>query len=210
MPGGQAPPGSVEAERPARPSAPMANIALIGMPGSGKSTVGRQLARRLSWSFVDADMEIERELGCSIRSFFEQHGETPFRDIEQAALSRLLAPERQVVATGGGAILREANRQALAARAEVVYLRSSPEELMRRLRHDTRRPLLQVGDPVRKLRELYRERDPLYRETARFVIETGRPSVKMLAGMILMQLELAGVVDSGEAPAPPPAEPRNT
>jgi len=174
----------------------MANIALIGMPGSGKSTVGRQLARRVGWAFVDTDTEIERELGASIRSVFEQHGEPRFRDLESEVLARLLAGESRVIATGGGAVLREANRQNLRARAEVVYLRSTPEELMRRLRHDTRRPLLQVGDPMRRLRELYRERDPLYREAARFTIETGRPSVKMLAGMIQMQLELAGVIDS--------------
>src|SRR5262245_29080743 len=129
----------------------MAIIALIGMPGSGKSSVGRQLARRLSWPFVDADIAIERELGCSIRSFFEQQGEAAFRDVEQAVLERLLVSERQVIATGGGVVSREANRKALAARAEVVYLRSSPEELMRRLRHDTHRPLLQVSDPMRKL-----------------------------------------------------------
>lgn len=180
----------------------MAAIALIGMPGSGKSTVGRQLASRLNWPFVDADSEIERELGTSIRSHFEQHGEASFRDVEQAVLARLVQADQQVIATGGGAVLREANRRALAERAVVVYLRSSPEELMRRLRHDTHRPLLQVRDPMRKLRELYQQRDPLYRETARFVIETGRPSVKMLAGMILMQLELAGVIDPGRVPSP--------
>lgn len=180
----------------------MAAIALIGMPGSGKSTVGRQLARRLNWPFIDVDAEIERELGGSIRSHFEQHGEASFRDIEQAVLARLLRDDQRVIATGGGAVLREANRQALASLAEVIYLRSSPEELMRRLRHDTHRPLLQVHDPMRRLRELYQQRDPLYRETARFVIETGRPSVKMLAGMILMQLELAGVIDPARVPSP--------
>jgi shikimate kinase len=92
-------------------------------------------------------------------------------------------------------------------RGHVVYLRSSPEELIRRLRHDTHRPLLQVRDPVRKLRELFRDRDPLYREAARFVIETGRPSVKMLAGTILMQLELAGVIDPAHVPSPVATEP---
>lgn len=186
----------------------MANIALIGMPGSGKSTVGRQLARRLGWPFVDADTEIERQLGASIRSYFEQHGEPGFRDLESEVLGRLLAADSCVIATGGGAVLREANRRALRARAEVVYLRSTPEELMRRLRHDTHRPLLQVADPMRKLRELYRERDPLYREAARFTIETGRPSVKMLAGMIQMQLELAGVIDSARGAAPAGADAR--
>jgi len=171
------------------------------MPGSGKSTVGRQLARRLNWPFVDSDAEIERTLGCSIRSHFEQHGEVSFRDVEQRVLADLLCRDSHVVATGGGAVLREANRTAMKARAQVVYLRSTPEELIRRLRHDTHRPLLQVRDPMRKVRELFRERDPLYREAAQFVIETGRPSVKILVGTILMQLELAGVVDPAHVPS---------
>lgn len=179
----------------------MTVIALIGMPGSGKSSVGRQLARRLSWAFADADTEIERQIGCAIRAYFEQHGEAAFRDVEQAVLQSLLLRERLVLATGGGAVIREANRRSLATHAEVVYLRSTPEELMRRLRHDTHRPLLQVIDPMRKLRELFEGRDPLYRECARFVIETGRPSVKILAGMILMQLELAGVIDPSHVPS---------
>ncbi len=106
-----------------------------------------------------------------------------------------------VVATGGGAVLREANRQALHQLATVIYLRSTPEELFRRLRHDTQRPLLQVADPLRKLRELYAERDPLYRQTAHFVIDTGRPSVPTLVNMILMQLELAGLVDASKVPS---------
>jgi len=84
----------------------MATIVLVGMPGSGKSTVGRQLARRLSWPFIDSDTEIERQLGCSIRAHFEQHGEASFRDIEQQTLATLLARDSQVVATGGGAVLR--------------------------------------------------------------------------------------------------------
>ncbi|HEX6018548.1 MAG TPA: shikimate kinase [Burkholderiaceae bacterium] len=180
----------------------MTVIALIGMPGSGKSSVGRQLARRLSWAFADADAEVERQIGCSIRAYFEQHGEAAFRDVEQSVLASLLERDRTIVATGGGAVLREANRRLLASRAEVVYLRSTPEELMRRLRHDTHRPLLQVSDPMRKLRELFEQRDRLYRECAHFVIETGRPSVKLLCGMILMQLELAGLVDPSEAPSP--------
>ena len=180
----------------------MAVIALIGMPGSGKSSVGRQLARRLNWSFADADAEIERQIGCTIRAYFEQHGEAAFRDVEQAVLADLVHRERLVLATGGGAVVREANRRLLTSHAEVVYLRSSPEELMRRLRHDTHRPLLQGGNPMRKLRELFEQRDPLYRESARFVIETGRPSMKILSGMILMQLELAGIIDPTHVPSP--------
>jgi len=99
-----------------------------------------------------------------------------------------------VVATGGGAVLRQATREALRAGGKVVYLRSSPEELYRRVRHDTQRPLLQVADPMAKLRALHAERDPLYRDAAHFHIETGRPSVPTLVNMILMQLELAGAL----------------
>jgi len=187
----------------------MTVIALIGMPGSGKSSVGRQLARRLNWSFADADAEVEQRVGCTIREYFERHGEPAFREVEQAVLGELLGRQLVVLATGGGAAVREANRRALASRSEVVYLRSTPEELMRRLRHDTHRPLLQVGDPMRKLRDLFQERDPLYRECARFVIETGRPSVKILVGMILMQLELAGVIDPSQVPSPVGGDPKD-
>ena len=182
-------------------------IALIGMPGGGKSTVGRHLARQLGVDFRDADVEIERRIGGSIRSYFEREGEDSFRDVEAETLAELLAaPGRGVLATGGGIVLRPANREALRAHSTVVYLRSTPEELFRRLRHDTHRPLLQVADPLRRLRELYAQRDPLYRETAQYVIDTGRPSVMTLVNMILMQLELAGVVDPATVPSP--VEPR--
>jgi shikimate kinase len=169
-------------------------ISLVGMPGSGKSTVGRQLARRLRLPFFDSDHVIEQRLGCSIREYFEQAGEAAFRDLEQQVLAELAEGADAVVATGGGAVLREANRLALREGGKVVYLRSTPEELFRRLRHDTQRPLLQVADPLAKLRSLYAERDPLYREAAHFAIETGRPSVPTLVNMIVMQLELAGVL----------------
>ena len=176
-------------------------IALVGMPGSGKSTVGRHLARLLGWRFIDSDHEIERQIGGSIRAYFEQHGEAAFRELEQQTLAALCQHTNSVLATGGGAVLREANREALKSGCEVIYLRSSPEELFRRLRHDTQRPLLQDKDPLKRLRELYRERDPLYRDAADFVIETGRPSVPTLVNMILMQLELAGVIDPAQVPA---------
>ena len=176
-------------------------ISLIGMPGGGKSTVGRHLARHLHLPFVDSDHEIEARIGGPIRGFFEAQGEAAFRDVEQDVIEALTDGAAKVLATGGGAVLREANRRALRNRTTVIYLRSTPEELFRRLRHDTHRPLLQVGDPLRRLRDLYRERDPLYRRTAHFVIETSRPSVPTLVNMILMQLELAGVV-----PQPPAAE----
>ncbi len=194
------------------PPAANAAIALVGMPGCGKSTVGRHLARQLGWRFVDSDHEIERQIGGSIRTFFEQQGEVAFRDLEQRTIESLALQPGMVLATGGGAALREANRRALKAGCKVVYLRSTPEELFRRLRHDTQRPLLQVKDPLKRLRDLYHERDPLYRDAADFLIETGRPSVPNLVNMILMQLELAGVIDPAQVPAtvgrvlaPPPA-----
>jgi shikimate kinase len=169
-------------------------LSLVGMPGSGKSTVGRQLARRLALPFFDSDHLIEQRLGCSIREYFAREGEPAFRDVEEQVLRELAQGPSAVVATGGGAVLREANRSGLREGGRVIYLRSSPEELYRRLRHDTHRPLLQVADPLAKLRVLHGERDPLYHEAAHFQIETGRPSVPTLVNIIVMQLELAGVL----------------
>lgn len=169
-------------------------ISLVGLPGSGKSTVGRLLARRLQIPFLDSDHVIEQRIGCSIRDYFEREGEASFRDVEASVVDALTSLESGVLSTGGGSVLRPVNRQYLRERGHVVYLRSSPEELFRRLRHDVNRPLLQVTDPAGRLRELYAERDPLYRETAHFVIDTGRPSVATLVNMIAMQLELAGIV----------------
>jgi shikimate kinase len=167
-------------------------IALVGMPGCGKSTVGRHVARSLGWAFVDADAEIERALGCSIRSFFEREGEAAFRELEQATLLQLTKGGQTVLATGGGAVLREANRLALKANGNrVVYLRAGFDDLLRRLRHDTHRPLLQGVDPAHRLRELFAQRDPLYREVADFVIDTGRSSVSMISSLVTMQLEMS-------------------
>jgi len=175
-------------------------VALVGLPGSGKSTVGRVLARRMGLDFIDSDQVIEQRLKCSIREFFEREGEERFRDIEQAVIDELTLAAPCVLATGGGAVLRADNRQHLRERSRVVYLYSPPDELFRRLRNDRNRPLLQVADPLQRLRDLYLQRDPLYRETAHFVIETGRPSVATLVNMIVMQLDLAGL--SATSPAP--------
>lgn len=168
-------------------------LILIGLPGSGKSTVGRQLARRLALPFADSDHEIEHRLGCSISAFFEREGEQAFRDLEEQVIAEL-AGKPGVLATGGGAVLRPANRQRLREGGHVIYLRSTPEDVYRRLRHDQKRPLLQVEDPQARLRGLFEQRDPLYRETAHFTIDTGRPSVSTLVSRILMQLELSGLV----------------
>ncbi|RZL96324.1 MAG: shikimate kinase [Variovorax sp.] len=173
-------------------------VALVGLPGAGKSAVGRRLGQRLQLPFIDSDQVVEQRIGCSIREFFEREGETRFRDMEQAVIADLATNADGVVATGGGSVLREANRTLLRDHFHVIYLRSTPEDLFRRLRHDVKRPLLQVADPLGRLRELHAVRDPLYRQTAHDVVETGRPSVAMLVNMIVMQLELAGIV------VPPP------
>ncbi len=172
----------------------MLRIALVGLPGSGKSTIGRQLARRLGLVSLDTDHVIEQRLGCSIREYFEREGEASFRDVEQAVIDDVTQSHNGILSTGGGSVLRLVNREHLHSRCHVVYLRSSPEEIFRRLRHDMQRPLLQVDDPLTRLRDLYAIRDPLYRETAHFVVETGRPSVANLLNMVIMQLELAGVL----------------
>jgi len=177
-------------------------ISLVGLPGSGKSTVGRQLARRLQLSFIDSDHEIEQRIGCSIREYFEREGEARFRDMEQEVIDALSQGGPGVLATGGGAVLRPANRQALHSRCQVVYLKSSPEELFRRLRHDVSRPLLQVEDPLRRLRDLFTLRDPLYQETAHVTIEPVRSSVPSVVRSIMTTLGLPDVPPPAAAAAP--------
>jgi shikimate kinase len=163
------------------------------MPGCGKSTIGRQLARMRQLPFLDSDHEIERFLGCSIREYFDREGEPAFRDVEQRVIGELLADtEPRVIATGGGAVLREANRQAMHQAATVVYLRTPVEDLARRLSRDTQRPLLQVADPRQRLRDLYAVRDPLYREVAHIVVDTAHKTAAMLVNLISMQLDMAG------------------
>ncbi len=165
-------------------------ISLIGLPGSGKSTVGRQLARRLQLPFFDSDHVIEQRLGCSIREYFEREGEDRFRDLEVTVIDELTQNPPGVLSTGGGVVLRPENRQHLRERTRVIYLNSSPDELFRRLRHDKNRPLLQVADPLQRLRDLHAQRHPLYRQISHFSVDTGRPSVSSLVNMIIMQLEL--------------------
>lgn len=187
---------------------PPLTLSLVGMPGCGKSTVARHLARQLNLSFIDSDSEIEARIGMPIRTFFDEQGEEAFRDVEQEVIDTLSGQPGTVLATGGGAVLRPSNRDALHSRSHVFYLRTSAEELHRRLRNDTQRPLLQVADPLAKLRDLYRIRDPLYRRTAHFVVESARPSVHGLLGMVMMQLELAGLVDGSSMPAPTDTRPQ--
>lgn len=156
--------------------------------------MGRHLARRIGWPFVDSDHVIEQRIACSIRVFFEREGEAAFRDLEATVIDELTQGGGCVLSTGGGAVLRPANRQHLHDRSTVVYLHSAPEEVFKRLRHDQNRPLLQVSDPLARLKELYAVRDPLYRDTAHLVVETGRPSVASLVSSVMAQLGLQPVV----------------
>lgn len=190
-----------ESEHPTA-SAQCPMIFLIGLPGCGKSTVGRHLGRRLRIPFIDSDQAIEMRLGCTIRAFFEREGEAAFRDLEAQVIDSLTLGGPRILATGGGAVLRPDNRQHLRARGYVVYLKSQPEELLRRVRHDAKRPLLQVADPLQRLRELFTARDPLYREIAHCTVETGRPSVANLVQTVLHQLELDGVLVASAAAQP--------
>ena len=169
-------------------------LALVGMPGSGKSTVGRQLARKLGVGFVDCDQVIEMRIGCAIKDFFAKEGEAAFRDIEAQVIDDMTRTACGVLATGGGAVLRASNRELLRERTHVIYLRVQPDEIYRRLRHDSQRPLLQVDDPKLKIKQLFEERDPVYQAAAHFVIETHRPRIPTMVTMIVTQLELAGLL----------------
>jgi shikimate kinase len=164
------------------------NVYLIGMMGAGKTTVGRMLARRLKLEFVDSDHEIEARCGVKIPVIFEIEGESGFRAREAQAIAVLTKLDGIVLATGGGVVLAPENRRLLAERGTVVYLRATPEHLYERVRQDRNRPLLATDNPLARLRELYRERDPLYRSVANLVVDTGRQSVQVLARGLLDKL----------------------
>jgi shikimate kinase len=140
--------------------------------------------------FHDSDHEIEARTGVKIPVIFEIEGEAGFRKREEAAIAELTALNGIVLATGGGAILSPANREVLRRNGVVIYLRGTPEHLYERTRHDRNRPLLQTDNPLEKLRELYRQRDPLYREIADVVMDTGRQSVSGMARILLGKLDL--------------------
>ena len=157
------------------------NLFLVGLPGAGKSTLGRQLARRLNKRFIDADAELERRLGVSIPTIFEIEGEAGFRDREEATLAELTQLREVVLSTGGGAVLRPGNRALLKENGTVIYLHADPAILWERVRHSRNRPLLQTADPRNRLAALYAERDALYREVAHHVIESDRDEVLRFA-----------------------------
>jgi shikimate kinase len=168
---------------------PGGNVYLVGMMGAGKTTVGRLLARRLKRRFVDVDHEIEHRCGVRIPVIFDIEGEAGFRSREAQAIAELSQLDGVVMATGGGAVLAPENRRLLSARGTVVYLRAQPIDLYQRVRHDKNRPLLATADPRARLEELYAQRDPLYREVADLVVETGRQNVQTLARELLAELE---------------------
>jgi len=158
------------------------------MPGGGKSTVGKEVARQLGCDFFDCDKEIERRAGATIVALLARDGEAVFRDLEAETLSGLIDQGAAVIATGGGAVLRSVNRELLRERTRCVYLRAGPEFLWRRLRRDRRRPLLQVPDPQRRLQELSAEREPLYLETAHIVVDIEGLTFDHLVDAVLSRL----------------------
>ena len=164
------------------------NIFLIGLMGAGKSTIGKQLARELGKDFRDSDSEIEKRTGVSIDVIFDIEGEQGFRRRETGMLKELVGERDIVLATGGGAVLAPENRQLLRDNGLIIYLRATAEHLAGRVRMDRRRPLLQSGDKLAKIRELLTQREPVYQQLADMVIETNNRSiprvVRQISGMV--------------------------
>ena len=158
------------------------------MPGAGKTTVGRQLARRMHRSFIDADHEIEARTGVRIPLIFDIEGEQGFRDRESKVIAELAAESNLVVATGGGAVLRPENRAAIKQGGTVIYLHAVPRLLFERTRLDPNRPLLQVADPMGRIEELFAQRDPLYREVADIIVNSVGGSISHLVKQVEREL----------------------
>lgn len=166
------------------------NLYLVGLMGSGKTTVGRLLGKHYGCAFHDSDHEIEARTGVRIPVIFEIEGEAGFRKREETVIADLTALSGIVLATGGGAVLSSVNRDNLRKNGLVIYLRGTPEHLFERTRHDRNRPLLQTENPLARLRELYQQRDPLYREVADVVVDTGRQSVAGMTRALYGKLDL--------------------
>ncbi|MDD2832804.1 MAG: shikimate kinase [Methylotenera sp.] len=154
----------------------MNNIYFIGLMGAGKTTIGRLLAKQLGKQFYDSDVEIERKTGVKIPLIFELEGESGFRKREHAAIEELTQLKDVVLATGGGAVLMQENRDLLKNNGKIIYLRAKPFDLYQRTRHDKTRPLLQGGNPRQKLEQLYLARDPIYTAVADYIVDTGAQS----------------------------------
>ncbi|MCC6535196.1 MAG: shikimate kinase [Burkholderiales bacterium] len=178
------------------------NIYLVGLMGAGKTSVGRILAKRLRKTFIDSDHEIEQRTGVRIPLIFEIEGEAGFRRRESAVIQALVQQAGIVLATGGGAVLDPANRRTLASTGTVVYLRAAPAELWLRTRHDRNRPLLRTADPLARLEELHRERDPLYRECAHLIVDSGNQAIRSLVSRL--ERELRAYLAPGSQSDPEP------
>jgi shikimate kinase len=165
-----------------------ATYILVGPMGAGKSTIGRLLAKELGLPFKDSDKEIEERTGASIPLIFDVEGEVGFRDREQAVLTELSTQQGLVLATGGGAVLRAENRQAMRKADVVIYLHASVEHQLARTARDRNRPLLQTENPAQVLADLLALRDPLYREVATLIIETDTRPPRMVVQEILQFL----------------------
>lgn len=164
------------------------NIILVGPMGSGKTTIGRQLAKQLHRDFFDSDHEIENKTGANIPLIFELEGEGGFRKRETAMLDFLTQKDGIVLATGGGAVISKENRNMLRQRGRVIYLSATIEQLWDRTRLDKNRPLLQTENPRDKIEALLEQRDPLYREVADIIIDTGNGNVKSTLQQIQSRL----------------------
>ena len=175
---------------------PSCNIFLVGLMGAGKTTIGKLLAKQRGMDFLDSDHEIVARCGVTIPTIFEIEGETGFRKREAAMIDELSQRKGVVLATGGGAVLLDENRVVLKSRGTVVYLRCQPQELYLRTRHDKNRPLLQTEDPLKKLKDLYAQRHPLYMQVADIVLESGRQSTHSLVQRLENSLSLAAVGSS--------------
>jgi len=165
------------------------NIFLVGLMGAGKTSIGKLLAKRLGKAFLDSDQEIERATGVKIPVIFEIEGEPGFRLRESRMLEDLVQGGNIVLATGGGAVLSPQNRKLLARNGIVIYLRAGVSDLWSRTRHDRNRPLLRTAEPLLKLEQLYAERDPLYREIADIIVDTGKQSLGSLAHQLERKLQ---------------------
>jgi len=157
--------------------------------GAGKTTMGRQIAKRLHMAFADSDHAIEAHTGVDIPLIFEKEGEAGFRKRETAIIDELTQQQNLVLATGGGAILAEENRRHLKQRGVVIYLQSDIKHLIERTRHDKNRPLLQTANPAARLRELMTIREPLYLQTADIIINTGQQSIRSVINIILEKIK---------------------